>query len=167
MKKTLLALTGVAAFALLASQAQAQVRTAPNIREPARFGFQVNYGNDSHFGVGVRVRHGLQSLFPAAPLSGIGSVDIYFPDHGVTWLDLNYNVVYNFRPASTPKLTPYAGGGLNFASVSGNGLSDSKLGINIMGGTEFRSSGRLTPFAELRLEISGGDQLVLTGGLKF
>src|SRR5205085_7225377 len=115
-------------------------------REPMRFGVQVNYGNDSHFGVGGRIRHSLQGLFPAAPLSGIASVDIYFPGSSVTWFDLNYNVVYNFRPASAPKVTPYAGAGLNFVHLSGNGASASRLGLNLLGGMEFRSaSSRVTP----------------------
>jgi hypothetical protein len=162
----LLALSGAAAC-VLAGSAQAQVRTSPSVHEPARFGFQVNYGDDSNFGVGGRIRHGLQSLFPNAPLSGIGSVDIYFPGQGITWLDLNYNVVYNFRPAGAPKLTPYAGAGLNLAHASGNGASDTKLGINFMGGTEFRSTGRVTPFVELRISAGDAGQLVLTGGIKF
>ena len=167
MTTKLLALSGVAALMLAAGTAQAQVRTSPGIREPARFGFQVSYGDDSNFGVGGRVRYGMQSLFPNAPLSSIASAEIYFPGNSVTWLDFNYNVVYNFRPAGAPKLTPYAGGGLNFVHVSGGGTSASRLGLNVLGGTEFRSTGRVTPFAEIRLSMGDASQLVLTGGIKF
>ncbi len=133
-----------------------------------RFGVQVNFGSDSKFGIGGRIRHSLQGLFPAAPLSGIASADVYFPGRGFTELALNYNVVYNFRPASAPKVTPYAGAGLNFSHITGNGLSDSQLGLNILGGMEFRSAGSsVTPFLELKVILDRGDQLVVTGGIKF
>jgi hypothetical protein len=163
MRTTILAITCASAFVVAApSAAGAQVA-----HESPHFGVQLNYGNDSEFGLGGRVRYGLQGLFPAAPLSSIASADVYFPGGGVTWFDLNYNVVYNFRPASAPKVTPYAGGGLNFVYLHQSAGSDTHLGLNIIGGTEFRSSSRVTPFAELKFVIEGGDQLVLTGGIKF
>ena len=81
-------LIGAAALSALAPSAMhAQV-----VRDPARIGVQVNYGNDSKFGLGVRVRHSLRSLFPSTPLSGIGSFDVFFPGRGITWFDFNYNV---------------------------------------------------------------------------
>lgn len=152
------------AIAIGASASEARAQTG---REPMRFGVQLNYGNDSEFGFGGRIRHSLQGMFPAAPLSGIASVDIFFPGNSITWLDVNYNVVYNFRPASAPRVTPYAGAGLNFVYVDFSAGSDTRLGINFVGGMEFRSSARVTPFVELRATIEGGEQLVLTGGIKF
>jgi hypothetical protein len=154
--------------AALAASVHPTTATAQTGRDPIRFGVQVNYGNDSEFGVGGRLRHSLQGLFPRAPLSGIASLDVYFPGNSVTWIEANYNVVYNFHPASAPKVTPYAGSGLNFVHVDVGPASDSKLGINFLGGIEFRSaSTRVTPFAELKVTAGGGDQLVVTGGIKF
>jgi hypothetical protein len=154
--------------AIALAAARPENACAQAARDPVRFGVQVNFGNDSEFGVGGRLRHSLQGLFPAAPLSGIASADIYFPGGGFTWLDLNYNVVYNFRPASAPKVTPYAGAGLNFVRVGGNNVpSASRLGLNILGGMEFRTSARVTPFLELKFVIEGADQFVLTGGIMF
>ena len=168
MRKSILAAS--VAFALGASvsglSAQ-QVRTTPGTREAPRFGLQASYGNDSEFGIGARVRYGLQGLFPRAPLSAIGSVDVFFPGGGLTWFDFNYNIVYNFQPAGAPKLTPYVGGGLNFAYVTGNGGHASELGLNLTGGTEFRSNSRVTPYLDLRFVLGDADQMVLTGGIKF
>jgi hypothetical protein len=141
--------------------------SAQQAREAPRFGVQANYGNDSKFGVGGRVRYGMQGLFPTLPLSAIASVDVFFPGSGVTWLDLNYNVVYDFHVASAPRVGPYAGAGLNFAYATGNGASNSQLGVNFLGGMDFRTAGRATPFVELRGSVGNAGQLVLTGGLRF
>jgi len=152
------------AAALAAAPALAHAQQA---REGAHFGVQANYGNDSKFGVGGRVRYGLQGMFPAAPLSGIASVDVYFPGSGITWVDLNYNVVYNFRIASAPKIGPYAGAGLNFAYATGNGGHSSRLGVNFLGGMDFRGTGTVTPFVELKASVGDAGQLVVTGGVRF
>lgn len=140
---------------------------AQNSAEPIRFGVQLNYGSEADIGIGGRVVHSLRGLFPAAPLSGIFSADIYFPGNDIKAFDINYNVVYNFYPRSAPKVMPYVGAGLDLAHASANGNSNTELGINFLGGMNFRTAGRLTPFVELKLTAEGSDQFVITGGLKF
>ena len=166
MTNTTKVLVLAAALSLPAfSSAQAQMG-----RERMSFGVQVNFADDADFGVGARLRHSLASLFPRAPISGIGSFDFYFPGDNISYMELNYNVVYNFTVASAPKIRPYAGGGINFARVSVDvpgGGDETDVGLNILGGMLFRTAGRVTPFFELKFEAGGGEQFVITGGLHF
>ena len=62
--------------------------------------------------------------------------------------------------------TPYAGGGLNIAYSSRSGSSDVDPGFNLLGGT-LLGSGPVHPFVEVRFELAGGEQFVLTGGVLF
>lgn len=75
-----------------------------------------------------------------------------------------------------PAFRPYVGGGLNFARWSMDipaelkpfiegSASDTELGLNLIGGAEF-GVGRFKPFAELRAQISGGEQVVLAAGIR-
>ena len=48
----------------------------------------------------------------------------------------------------------------------GRSASDTDLGLNLLGGTLF-GRGKVNPFVELRVELAGGEQFVLTGGVLF
>ena len=160
-------LTAAAMIAASSTVVQAQGTVTSSSGPNMQFGVQLSWADDAELGVGGRIRHSWRSLFPRAPVTGQFSVDIFFPGNDIDYLELNYNVVYNFTPASAPRLNPYLGGGLNFARVSvGNG-NESDIGLNIVGGANFRTSSRVTPFVEIRLEAGGGEQLVLTGGILF
>ncbi|HEY2806752.1 MAG TPA: hypothetical protein VGI92_12915 [Gemmatimonadales bacterium] len=173
MKTIVNTLIGALALsALFVPSLQAQTRTTTTATtiapEPTGFGVQIDFGSDSKFGVGGRIRHSLMGLFPAAPVSGIGSIDIFFPGEGTTYFDFNYNAVYNFTHRDAPKVAPYAGAGLDLAVASGNGASGTQLGVNLVGGAQFPSAhSSMTPYVELRGVLSSGTQLVLTGGIKF
>jgi hypothetical protein len=39
--------------------------------------------------------------------------------------------------------------------------------LNLLGGIRFNTSRSLQPFAEARIELGGGEQLVLAGGFLF
>lgn len=142
-------------------------------------GGQLSFADDFDLGIGARATFGLPT---SAPLEIITTVDYFFPD-GVTGVDINYweinaNLVYLFEiPSST--VAPYAGGGLNYAHASfstdpsefGVELpavegSQSDLGLNLLGGAKF-NLGSITPFGELRIELNGGEQVVLSGGALF
>jgi outer membrane immunogenic protein len=153
----------VAAALLLA----AGVSTAE--AQGVRFAPQVSYGDDSELGLGARVRAGLPSLAPGIFL--VGSFDYFFPGNDVNYLEVNGNLGYTI-PGVRGKIHPYAGGGLNYARVSfdncsGSGCSNSDIGLNLMGGLDFETSSKITPFVEIRLELSGGEQFVITGGFYF
>lgn len=89
--------------------------------------------------------------------------------------DININGNYHFD--TDTGLDLYAQAGLNFAIVSlpfinpftGERVknSDTEVGLNIGGGFNYQWQDNLMPFVEARYTISGFDQLVLMGGIKF
>lgn len=133
-----------------------------------RWGPQLSLADDADFGLGARLEHD----FAAPPLTLIGSFDWFFPDGDVDYWELNANLVYNFRIADAPTVTPYVGGGLNIAHASWDSdellddSSDTEPGLNILGGVRF-DAGSIAPFVEARVEIEGGEQFVVTGGILF
>lgn len=106
----------------------------------------------------------------------MGTFDYFFPDiEGYNYFEVNANALYSLPLAGITGFRPYVGGGLNIARGSldidlPEGLgdisaSDTELGLNLIGGAEF-GIGRIRPFAELRAQIAGGEQFVLTGGIR-
>ncbi len=160
----------------LAAQRRPAARPAATRAQRTQFAAELNWSSDADFGIGARGVFGLQSLFPKVPLDGIVSFDYFFPGNSVHYWEINGNVAYRFRTPRGSSLGPYAGGGLNIAhasfsttvgttTVSG---SDTKAGLNLLGGTTFRVKGsNLVPFAEARGEIGGGKTFVITGGVRF
>src|SRR6266550_1835959 len=145
---------------------------APRSQQHPSFGLQLDWGNDPNFGIGGRGVFPLGSLLPGTPLDGIVSFDYFFPGNGVKYWEINGNVAYRFRVPARSSLRPYAGGGLNIAhasvSVAGVSASDTKAGLNVLGGTTFKVKGsNLIPFAEARGELGGGKTFILTGGVRF
>ncbi|NIR46648.1 MAG: porin family protein [Gemmatimonadetes bacterium] len=125
-------------------------------------GPQASWADDADFGIGGRAMLGIPVDIP---LAAIGSFDYFFPDGDVDYWEINANAVYKFRvPGGV--VAPYAGAGLNVAHTSVGDLSETDVGLNLLGGATF-DAGQLTPFAELRVELGGGEQFVLTGGLLF
>lgn len=151
----------------------------PAAAQQARFGGQLSLAEDQDLGIGPRI----QVELPQA-LSGlhfIGSFDLFFSDDielaGVGTADQDYweinaNVAYGFEIVGLPGVEPYVGAGLNFAHLSvdfetpgvDESETDTRAGLNLLGGAQFPLTG-ITPFAEIRFEIEGGEQVpVLTGG---
>ena len=155
-----------------AAQRRAAARPAPRSADHPSFGLQLDWGNDPNFGIGGRGVFPLGSLLPGTPLDGIVSFDYFFPGNSVKYWEINGNVAYRFRVPARSSLRPYAGGGLNIAhasvSVAGVSASDTKAGLNVLGGTTFKVKGsNLIPFAEARGELGGGKTFILTGGVRF
>ncbi len=164
--------TGMAAATCLALLA-AGTATARAQARP-QFGGQISFANDYNFGIGARISADLQPMIPSATNLGvIGTFDWFFPGNSVSYWELNGNVVYRFH-LTTGTLTPYAGGGLDIAHWStsvalapGATGSFTRVGLNILGGTTFKTGGSITPFVELRGELRSGGQFVVTGGVLF
>ncbi|HWO89642.1 MAG TPA: hypothetical protein VNL98_10890 [Gemmatimonadales bacterium] len=165
-------LAGVIAVAALVAAVPTQA-VAQGAARPFNIGGQVSFGGDSDLGIGVRYENQLNSLMPSMPtLRAVGSFDFFFPGQGVDWLEFNIGAVYGFSGMSGGAITPYAGGGLNIARVSVDlgtlgSSSNTEVGLNLIGGARFRAMGSMTPYAEVRLELGGGEQFVITGGLLF
>src|SRR5689334_3867103 len=161
---------------LVMGQRRAAARPAPRSADKPSFGLELNWSSDVDFGIGGRGVFPLESLFPKTPLDGIVSFDYFFPSvpAGTTghYWEINGDVAYRFTVPRSSSLRPYAGGGLNIAhasaSAGGASVSETKAGLNLLGGTTFRLKGSsLTPFAEARGEVGGGKTFILTAGVRF
>jgi hypothetical protein len=131
-----------------------------------RLGPQISFGDDTDAGAGIR----LESRFSSAPdWRFAGSFDLFFPDGPLEYWEINTNILRSFRIAGSD-IAPYVGGGMNLVRSSVDGVAnsdDTDLGLNLMGGLRFNTGTRLAPFFELRVELGGGEQAVLTAGLLF
>lgn len=137
------------------------------------FGPQLSFASDTDLGVGARL---LVNVKPLEHWDFIGSFDWFFPDEGgrndnYDYWELNGSLAYNFMIEGAPGISPYAGAGLNIAHASvdfvdGGGASDTDVGLNLLAGTKFGSA-KVLPFVEFRAILSGGDQVVITGGVLF
>lgn len=134
---------------------------ASEVEAQIALGAQGSWGSSADFGIGGRALFNI----PGNNLEAVGSVDVFFPDGDVNWLDANANVFYHFHLTDSPSVLPYLGGGLNLAHLS-NDASATEAGLNLGGGVRFPGGG-ITPFVELRGVISDADQLVISGGILF
>ncbi len=159
MRNPLLALVVLVFTVGSASEAQAQVK----------FGVQASIAEDTDFGIGGRVAG---TVAPRRVVKIVGSFDIYFPDGPVDYWELNGNILYMI-PVQKSALAPYVGGGLNIAHISFDlplldpfgDFSDTDAGLNLLGGIEFGQ--QVVGFVEAKVELEGGDQFVVTGGIYF
>lgn len=135
-----------------------------------RFGAQVNWADDADLGLGARVEFPV-ALASEGTLAGvflIGSFDYFFPDGDFNYFEFNGNLAVPVSPTSS--VNPYVGAGLNMARWSsdidtpGADASSTDLGLNALGGIRF-GVGNFASYAEARLELGGGEQLVLTFGI--
>jgi len=149
--------------------------TANPVDAQVRFGANLSWGSDADLGLGARLNFGVGSLADSKPIEGLATFDYFFPDSGfgsdATYWTLTGNAIYRFVERGKG-VTPYAGGGVLIARMTedtGTGTrSDSDLGLNLLGGLRFKTSGTLIPFAEARIEIvPDRSQLVLSGGVYF
>lgn len=130
-------------------------------------GAQLAWGSDpDDIGLGVRAEVPLSGFAPG--LAGLGSVDFFFPEGWLAnQIDLNAGAVLRL---SLPGLAAYVGAGINLQRISATAVSDREsgthAGVALWGGVHFRA-GWATPFAELRSEIGGITQTVLSAGVLF
>ncbi len=140
------------------------------LQAQVNIGGQLSLAEETDFGIGARTTVGLS--VPSFPLEVIASFDYFFPDEtNVSYWELNGNVAHEF-PVRSPVVKPYVGAGLNLAHRSIDNIlfagtvSNTDLARNILGGAKF-AVGTVTPFGELRIELGGAEQFVLTGGVMF
>ena len=143
--------------------------------EDLKVGAALTGGSSSGFGVGARVEYALDVLLPN--LGVAGGVNVFFPsDPYDGWWEINAAALYRFEV--TDWLTPYAGGGLAFASWKKqypddeySGFSSqrpsehhSSFAVNAIGGCTFDFDIGFTPFVEVRGGVGGGNGLEITAG---
>jgi hypothetical protein len=167
MRMRLLSIVGVVGLALVAARPA---------RAQAQFGPELAWASQSiGIGVGARAEVSLAKVIPSVKgLTAIGEFDYFFPGSGYgvspSYWEINVNGAYHFAIPNT-KIAPYAGAGLVVAhssvTVLGFSASATNVGLNLLGGTNFPAMGKITPFAELRLELRTGSAFVITGGVLF
>ncbi len=140
---------------MLSSSADAQMR----------FGVEGCFGDDVDFGIGARLT---TSLGYAKGLGFIGSFDYFFPDFDIDYFEINGLVTYTFTVPNS-SFAPYAGGGvtLGHASAEWADASDTEIMPSLLGGFKLETASGLSPFFEFRIELSGYEQFVITGGVLF
>jgi opacity protein-like surface antigen len=112
---------------------------------------------------------------PVENLKIVPSFDYFFPPSipgaSTSYMERNGNAHYSFPLENNPKLLPYAGGGLDVGRVSASGggvtVSETKVGLNLLGGVQFGSLGSLRPFAEMRYSTTYDGQFIIGGGVNF
>jgi hypothetical protein len=177
----------VATFALLA--------VGPARAADVRFGPELSYGRggnaDARFGIGGRAVVDLATV--RRSLSAVGSFGYFRPEGaaegfglkiGVSYWELNANLTHSFETSRRPpakgarrtrksggmRIVPYVGAGLNLAhrgsTIEGaatTSSSQASLAVNLLAGAKL---GRHL-FAELRYEVGGGHQALVTAGFLF
>jgi hypothetical protein len=139
----------------------------------AQMGFvlKANYADDMEFGAGAGVTFGLGSLTTNSGIRAEATFDYFFPGDNLTYWEINGNALMDIK--SIPSL--YVGAGVNYANfeIDDEGfceivdcdLSSSDIGLNLLAGWNF--SGAKGPFVQAKFEVGGGEQLVISGGIRF
>jgi hypothetical protein len=140
----------------------------------AQMGFLVkaNYADDMEFGAGAGVTFGLGSLTTNSGIRAEATFDYFFPGDNINYWEINGNALMDIQ--SVPSL--YVGAGVNYANISfdfdddfcevfGCDADASEVGLNLLAGWNF--SGSKGPFVQAKFEVGGGEQLVISGGLRF
>ena len=174
LTKTLFTLAALTLFAAPA------LASAEN---PISFGAQVNYADDFDLGIGVRAIMGTNNIVEDSRV--VASFDWFFPDAegaqvDITYWEINVNGHYMLPVEFEAPIDIYVGGGLNYAKISfdtdidlgvfgssSGSFDDSDIGLNILGGIDFPLGDSLGGFGELRIELGGGEEFVITGGVRF
>jgi hypothetical protein len=164
MSKTLRALALAAALLGVPAAAQAQ--------GGATLGPQLVYHDDFDFGIGAALTVSADGIDPRVDF--MADFAWFFPGReGLSYFELNGNLLYDFTLEGSTA-TPFALAGLNLASWSydagfgpGNGGGDNtELGLNLGGGIKF-DAGTFRPMIGVRLQIEGGEGVVIFGTVPF
>lgn len=155
---------------------------------PISFGAQVSYADDADLGLGVHATFGTGVWF--ANTRVVAGFDFYFPGSterdfdGIgtvkaepSFWEINLDWHYLVGLANAPAHL-YFGGGLHVydgsvdlsvegATASGFDPDGSGVGLNLLGGVEFDLQSPFTPFAQLKIEVGGAEQVVISAGLRF
>lgn len=131
-------------------------------------GVNLNYGNDTNFGLGVKYRYNLSDHVRIEP-----AFNYYFEHDNVSMWDLNANFHYLCPVAENVTVYPLAG--IGYANATAHlkdwGLdneSDGKITVNLGAGADFQVSSSVKLNLELKYQIIDDfNQLVLSAGVVF
>lgn len=154
--RTSVALLAALAAATFVSPAQAQVS----------FGGVAAFHDDFDLGLGPQVSFPVEDLHERVRAQG--EFLWFFPGDGLDYFEINGNLLYDFE-LEDQAFTPFVLGGLNIARISLDSESprfdgsSTEVGLNLGGGLTFATEGSLRPSVGARIELSGGEGLVLFG----
>lgn len=160
------------AFLLTPQQANAQVETEETVfKIGPRATIDINDINDA-FGGTFALGGDVRLQIPTLPVQGNGSFDFYFADDPWTVWTIDLNAVYPFAIEDVAFM-PYAGAGLGITRWSGAEagipeieLSDTDVGLNLVGGAEFSLENGINPFAQAQITVArDADRFGITGGI--
>lgn len=125
-------------------------------------GFEIDWG-DPYIGADGRYTMDVHPDFALA----INPTFQYVFVSNVTVLQFDTNALFKFPVDEM--ITPYAGAGLGFTRLSVSGFGgNTELAINLLGGAEFDVHEQFDVFAQLKLSlVSGGNLVFLGGGMLF
>ncbi|MEM5566957.1 outer membrane beta-barrel protein [Psychroserpens sp. AS72] len=168
MKKLSLLVTALLIFTTSSYTVKAQTET--------KIGGFLAYGTEiENIGIGVNAEFTILENLTISP-----SFIYYLPkdESGIkiNWIEFNANANYYF--IDKKNIDVYGIGGLNYTNVKveydgdsifGNDLSasDSRIGLNLGGGANFKIGNKIIPFTELKYVIIDTGQLVIAAGVKF
>jgi len=93
------------------------------------------------------------------------NIEFIFIDGG-SFLTFNFDALYNFP--HNESTTFWAGGGLGLLYFDpSRGDSNTDLGVNLLGGLGFITSGKLLPYLQAKIILSDNSNFVLGFGLRF
>jgi len=131
-----------------------------------RLGGGLVFGTSTFADLGLNVRGDYQ--FTETIKGGV-DFTYFFANEFYSLSTVNLNGFYYFDAEG---FNPYALAGINisiysFPSFFGENASFTDVSLNLGGGADFPISENLAAFGEVKYVVSGIDQLVLTGGVKF
>lgn len=159
--RTASAVLALAGLLALSTPAQSQVS----------FGATAAYHDDFDVGLGPILEFPLPQLHENVRAQG--EFIWFFPGDGLDYFEVNGNVLYDFE-VEDQSFTPFVLGGLNLARVSldteGSEFMDydassTELGLNLGAGLTFATESSLRPSVGARVEVSGGEGVVIFGSV--
>jgi hypothetical protein len=177
MRKSLLLPALCLLLALLVTPARAQVSVDLGPRIGLPLGDLSDADASLFIGADARI------TTPSLPVVLNPSFDFYFTDdpEGIdrSIFAVDLNALYEFGVENVA-FTPYAGGGLAitrlsvdsegvdtpFGPVGGGSVSDTEIGLNLIGGARFLLD-PVQPFAQLNIAIGDLTRIGITGGVLF
>lgn len=133
-------------------------------------GFNLNYGDDTNLGLGIKYRYSFTDNWRIEP-----AFNYYFKHDYLSMWDLGANVHYLFPVA--PQVSLYPLGGVSYSCATahlaswGEGwhnVHDGNIGINLGGGVDFKVAPTVKLNLELKYQIvDSRNQLILSAGASF
>jgi hypothetical protein len=181
MKVSMIRGLTIGAAAALGLVVTAQSASAQAQTSGTRFGVEAAFATKGDIGIGAGafVKFHLLEI-SEHPITGRVAFDYYFPSssnfggYSYKYWEVAADGLFDIATAKAD-LKPYVGAGLTYAHSSFDAgycgafvdCGGSSTGLHIVGGLNFMANAKLMPFVEAKLELSGGSQLILKGGIHF